>query len=292
LKNDKGYRLGIIGCGNMAEAIIKGVFLSGFLSPGDIICYEIKPQRAKYIENNYHVSFADEISQIALYSRNILICVKPGDMLEALNNIKKYFKPGFNSIISIAAGVPSSFIEQVLGNSAPVIRIMPNTPALVNKGMAAISRGKYASDNDMEFAVAVIKSLGEYIIVGEHLQNAVTAISGSGPAYFFLFCKLLIRAAEKRGIDSDTARKLVINTLAGSGELLKNYNPDADFLIKMVASPGGTTQAALCSFDENHLDRIVDEAVGSAEKRAKEIQAVIESGGLKSISVETKNQGT
>jgi pyrroline-5-carboxylate reductase len=154
---------------------------------------------------------------------------------------------------------------------------MPNTPALVNKCMAAISRGKYASDDDIEFAAAIVKSLGEYIIVDEHLQNAVTAISGSGPAYFFLFCKYLIRAAEKRGIDSETAGKLVINTMIGSGELLKSYNPDADFLIKMVASPQGTTQAALSSFDENQLESVIDEAVGHAEKRAREIQSAIES---------------
>jgi pyrroline-5-carboxylate reductase len=278
LNNHKDYRLGIVGCGNMAEAIIKGVFVSGFLSPRDIICYEIKPERARYIENNYHVSFADEISQITLGSGSILIAVKPGNILEVLTDIKKSFRYGFNSIISIAAGISTSFIEKILDNKASVIRIMPNTPALVNKCMAAISRGKYASDEHMEFAVAVIKSLGEYIIVEEHLQNAVTAISGSGPAYFFLFCKFLIRAAEKRGIDSETAGKLVINTLIGSGELLKSYNPDADFLIKMVASPGGTTQAALSSFDENHLESIIDKAVGHAEKRAKEIQTMIESG--------------
>jgi pyrroline-5-carboxylate reductase len=276
LDSDNDYRLGIIGCGNMAEAIIKGVFASGFLSPNDIICYDIKPQRVQYIENNYHVSFTDEISQIALGARSILIAVKPGNVLEVLTDIKKSFKSSYNSIISIAAGVPSSFIEQVLENKPSVIRIMPNTPALVNKCMAAISRGKYASDYDMEFAATIINSLGEYVIVGEELQNAVTAISGSGPAYFFLFCKFLIRAAEKRGIDSEIAAKLVIGTLTGSGELLNNYNPDADFLIKMVASPGGTTQAALSSFDENHLERIIDEAVGSAEKRAKEIQAEIE----------------
>ena len=215
MDSDNDYRLGIIGCGNMAEAIIKGVFASGFLSPNNIICYDIKPQRVQYIENNYHVSFTDEISQIALGARSILIAVKPGNVLEVLTDIKKSFKSGFNSIISIAAGVPSSFIEQVLENKPSVIRIMPNTPALVNKCMAAISRGKYASDYDMEFTAAIIKSLGEYIIVGEDLQNAVTAISGSGPAYFFLFCKFLIRAAEKRGIDSETAAKLVIGTLTG-----------------------------------------------------------------------------
>lgn len=261
----------------MAEAVIKGVFLSGFLSPQDIICHEIKSERAKYIESNYHVSFTDDISQIALGSKSILIAVKPGNMLEVLTDLKKSFRAGFNSIISIAAGVPSSYIEKLLGNEASVIRVMPNTPALVNKCMAAISRGKYANDDEMEFAVAVIKSLGEYIIVEEHLQNAVTAISGSGPAYFFLFCKFLIQAAEKRGIDKETAGRLVINTLIGSGELLKSYNQDVDFLIKMVASPGGTTQAALASFDENHLDRILDEAVDSAEKRAKEIQTMLES---------------
>jgi pyrroline-5-carboxylate reductase len=278
LDSGREYRLGIIGCGNMAEAIIRGVFASGFLSQQDVICYEIEPQRKKYIGDNYNVSFTDEISQIALVSRSILIAVKPGSIFKVLTDIKKYFKPGFNSIISIAAGVPSSFIEQVLENKPSVIRIMPNTPALVNRCMAAISRGKYASDEDMGFAAAVIKSLGEFIVVKEDLQNAITAISGSGPAYFFLFCKFLIQAAEKRGIDSETAGKLVIGTLAGSGEMLKSYNPDADFLIKMVASPGGTTQAALLSFNKNHLEDIIDEAVGCAEKRAKEMQEAIESG--------------
>jgi pyrroline-5-carboxylate reductase len=277
LEENKHYRLGIIGCGNMAEAIIRGVFSSGFLSPQEIIAYEIKPARTEYIKNNYHISFADEISQIALSSRNILISVKPGDILEVLSDIKKSFKPGFNCIISIAAGVPTSFIEKVLDNKPPVIRIMPNAPALVNKCIAAISKGKYASDDDIEFALAVIKSLGEYVIVDEKLQNTITAISGSGPAYFFLFCKFLIRAAEKKGIDSETAGKLVINTLVGSGELLKSFNSDTDFLIKMVASPGGTTEAALLSFTENHLDGIVDKAVDCAEKRAKEIQKIIES---------------
>ena len=277
MENNKHYRLGIIGCGNMAEAIMRGIFSSGFLSPREIIAYEINPERALYIKDNYHISFADEISQIALCSRSILISVKPKDISEVLSNIKKSFKPGINSIISIAAGVSTNFIEQVLGNKPSVVRIMPNTPALVNKCMAAVSKGKYASDRDIEFAAAVIKSLGEYVIVDEKLQNAITAISGSGPAYFFLFCKFLIRAAEKKGIDSETAGKLVINTLVGSGELLKSFSSDTDFLIKMVASPGGTTQAALLSFNENHLDAIVDKAVDCAEKRAKEIQKTIES---------------
>ena len=277
MENNRHYRLGIIGCGNMAEAIIRGVFSSGFLSPREIIAYEINPERALYIKDNYHISFADEISQIALCSRSILISVKPKDIPEVLSNMKKSFKPGINSIISIAAGVSTNFIEQVLGNKPSVVRIMPNTPALVNKCMAAVSKGKYASDRDIEFAAAVIKSLGEYVIVDEKLQNAITAISGSGPAYFFLFCKFLIRAAEKKGIDSETAGKLVINTLVGSGELLKSFSSDTDFLIKMVASPGGTTQAALLSFNENHLDAIVGNAVDCAEKRAKEIQETIES---------------
>ena len=149
---------------------------------------------------------------------------------------------------------------------------MPNTPALVNKCIAAISKGKYASDDDIEFAVAVIKSLGEYVIIDEKLQNTVTAISGSGPAYFFLFCKFLIRAAEKEGIDSETAGKLVINTWSVPESCLKVLIQMQTFLIKMVASPGGTTEAALLSFNENHLDGIIDKAVDCAEKRAKEIQ--------------------
>ena len=149
---------------------------------------------------------------------------------------------------------------------------MPNTPALVKMGISAISRGNFVSQDDFDFATGVIKSLGDYVVVGEELQNMVTAISGSGPAYFFLFCKYMIESALDRGIDKKTAEKLVIKTMSGAAAMLENISPDADYLIKMVSSPGGTTEKAIKRFDEMDMRGIILSAMDSAKRRAEEIQ--------------------
>lgn len=272
----KDYKLGIIGVGNMAEAILKGVLSSGLLRSTEMTAYEIKEARKKFIEKNYGICFQESISDLITGSRYILIAVKPQDMIELLDGIKSYVTQDSNIIISIAAGVSTGLIEKRLEKKIPVLRIMPNTPALLNRGVSAISRGRFVLPEDLEFTAKLIGSIGEYVIIDEKLQNTVTSISGSGPAYFFLFCKCLVDAAVKKGIDRKTAAMLAGATAAGAGEMLVKFNTDTDYLIKMVASPGGTTEAALKQFESSGLSQLVYSAVDSAEKKAAEIQKNLE----------------
>jgi pyrroline-5-carboxylate reductase len=266
------FKLGIVGCGKMGEAILKGVLNSNFLDSKSILAYEIKEERREYIKNSYNISFANNVDELIKNSRYILISVKPQNISELLDEVKLSFNIRNNVVISIAAGVPTSFIEKKIGGKISVIRVMPNAPALINKCMSAISRGKFVDDKDLDFAINLIENLGDYVIIDEKYQNIATAISGSGPAYFFLIGKYLIESGVKRGLNGAVSEKLVVNTIIGAGEMMKQYNIGADGLIKMVASPGGTTERALNKFTEMNLKTVIDSAVESAEDRANELQ--------------------
>ncbi len=270
------FNLGVIGCGNMGEAILKGILRTGFLKPGHITFYDKNPERKKYIQKEYKIFFSGHLNDLIKESKFLVVGVKPQDIPDLLNGIKSVFDYKNNVIISIAAGVNSGFYEKTLSGEPSVTRVMPNTPALVNSGISAISRGKFISDTDFEFTVSVIRSLGDYVIVPEELQNKITAISGSGPAYFFLFARYLIKAATEIGIDQQVAEKLVLRTITGASRMFEDVSSDTEFLVKMVASPGGTTEKAIESFKGAGLEKIVLEAVKSAEKRAGEIQKDLE----------------
>jgi len=270
------YKLGIIGCGNMAEAILKGILDSKFLKSVEIFAFEINHDRKGYISGKYHILFAENLRSVVKNCQYILISVKPNNISSLLDKLKTCFDYRRNIIISIAAGVSTDYIANKLKSDAPVIRIMPNTPAMVKKGMAAISKGIYATGEDVEFAKKLMGSLGNFIVIDEKFQDTATAISGSGPAYFFLFCKYLIEAALKKGLNKTASEMLAINTMVGAGAMMQKFGMSADHLIKMVASPGGTTEAALGKFIENGLEKIVLESVESAIKRSKELQATLE----------------
>ncbi len=186
--------------------------------------------------------------------------------------LKKCFKQDTNSVISIAAGISTDFIEKSLGGQSSVIRIMPNAPALFNSGMATISSGRYSRESNRKFTEELINQTGKYIVIDEDLQNTATAINGSGPAYFFLFCKYIIEAAVKNGLSEGTARRLVTETMIGSGIMMNGSDLEMDELISKVASPGGTTEKALQVFANRCLGDIVIEAVEDAAKRAKELE--------------------
>jgi pyrroline-5-carboxylate reductase len=152
---------------------------------------------------------------------------------------------------------------------------MPNTPALYNKGMITISPGKYAGRQDLEFVTCLMDKVGSSIVMGEDLQHISTAINGSGPAYFFLFCKALSEAAVKNGLDRDTAKILSADTMIGAGEMIKRSGMDLEELISRVASPGGTTERALLTFRKRNFEKIIAEAVENALKRSMELEREI-----------------
>jgi pyrroline-5-carboxylate reductase len=260
----------------MGEAILRGMLETSFLKPEVITYYDRSFERCKYIGDKYGIFSSGDVDDLVISSRYLLIAVKPQDVIEVLGEVKRRFDPRSNKIISIAAGVSTGILEKHLGNHPSVIRIMPNTPALVNMGISAISKGRFVSKDDFDFAVGVIKSLGDYVEIKEDLQNTITAISGSGPAYFFLFCKYLIESAKDKGIDSKTAEKLVIKTMAGAAAMLEKISPDTDYLINMVTSPGGTTESAIVMFNAMDIKSTIISAVDSAEKRAEEIQKELE----------------
>ena len=270
------YKLGIIGCGNMGEAILSGILDSGFLKSDEIIFYDRDDYRKNYIKNNYKVYQAEGISDVVKKCRYILLSVKPLDLKIVLEQMKTCFNYKINSIISIVAGIPTNYIEKKLNSNASVIRVMPNTPALFKKGMAAISKGRFVKDRDLSFAKKLIKSIGDYVIIDEKYQNIATALNGSGPAYFFLFCEYLIKSGIKNGLDPEISKKLVTGTMIGAGIVIEKSGVKLADLIKKVASPGGTTERALKQFERNKLDKIVYDAVESAKKRAYELQSLLD----------------
>ncbi len=266
------YRLGIIGCGNMGEAILGGVLDSGFLRPGEIIFYEKDNRRKKHIERRYKICSAGGVIELVKKSRYILLSIKPQDLKDILEQIKSCFSYKTNSVVSIVAGVPTNYIEKKLNSNASVIRVMPNAPALFRRGMAAISRGRFAKDKDLLFLKKLIKSVGNCVVIEEKYQNIATALSGSGPAYFFLFCKYLVESGIKSGLDPEISKKLVTGTMIGAGIAIEKSGSDLASLIEKVASPGGTTESALKEFERNELGKIIYAAVESARKRARELQ--------------------
>ncbi len=260
----------------MGEALLKGILNSEFLRRREIMFYDSDSNRTKYIEKNYKIYSARRVIEVSGSSRYILLAVKPQNINHVLEEMKGNFDCRNSSIISIAAGVPTGHIEKKMNSDVSVIRIMPNTPALFKMGMAAISKGRFASDSDLAFSKSLIMSVGSCVIIEEKYQNLATALNGSGPAYFFLFCKYLIEAGIKNGLSKKTAEELVIGTMIGSGITIEKSEIGIDDLIKMVSSPGGTTEKALEEFKRGNFKRVVYNAVESAKKRAGELQGLID----------------
>ncbi len=240
--------IGIIGVGNMGNAIASHI-------KGNILLSD----KNKRISNNITVAKRSNI---------IILAVKPQDIAEVLKEIKPYAKEKL--IISIAAGVTTSSIEKVLGR-ARVIRAMPNMPAMVGKGVSAITRGRFAKPNDLKTAFGIFLKVGDVAEVKESVMDAVTAVSGSGPAYYFLFTHLLAKAGEANGLEKGLAMKLAKATFIGAAELASRENLSMEEFVKKVASKGGTTEAALKVFKSKRLEGIIKQAVKSASLKSRSL---------------------
>ena len=262
-------RVAVIGAGVMGEALISGLITYG-ISPSVITISEKRDERAMELKERYKVSNAT-LSENVSNCDLILLVVKPQDAAGVLDDISKSIKHG-TLVISFVAGKRISFIADCIGTSAnPVIRVMPNTPTLVGKGMAAISCCGLVTPEQREFALGFLGAVGKVIEVDEDLQDAVTATSGSGPAYFFAFVEAMVDGAKKLGLSHEAATQLTVQTIVGAAELLEKSGDDATTLRRKVTSPNGTTAAALASFESNNLHNIVAEAMAAAHKRSQEL---------------------
>jgi pyrroline-5-carboxylate reductase len=265
-------KIGFIGAGNMAEAIIKGIIDTKVYDAQDIIVSDIRADRVCQLCDEYKVISAGSNPQLVKSVEILVLSVKPQSMQGVLDEIRGSVNKNL-LIVSIAAGITTGRIQKILGN-IPVIRVMPNTPALVGQGAAAIYATKEAVGRLSE-AERIFSAVGIVVTVNdEKLLDVVTAVSGSGPAYFFLLMEEMIKAAEKLGLEKSAAQRLVLQTAKGAGFLAveaakKNQSPD--ILRKNVTSPGGTTEAALKVFSKCDFEKMVSEALNAAAERSKEL---------------------
>lgn len=266
--------IGFIGAGNMAQALIDGIIQAGKFAPSNIMISDISGDRLIWLAKRYGVVAVSNNTVIAQKADIIVLSVKPQVMGGVLEEIKSSIKDD-SVIISIAAGITIDSISKVLGN-VQTIRVMPNTPSLVSEGTSGLYSPN-ASDNTMQNAFEIFSAIGKAVIVDkEDLIDAVTAVSGSGPAYFFLLMEEMIKTAQKLGLQKDIATELVLQTAKGAAilaEIAQLNGESADELRRKVTSPGGTTEAAINTFKENSIDKLVEKALTAAYDRSKELSA-------------------
>lgn len=266
------YELGIIGAGNMAEAIARGVIARGVLKPGQIIAADVSPQRRELFEKELKVIAVEDNLRAAKDARIILLSVKPQHMATALAGLGGVLSE-LNLIVSIAAGIGSAFIEKHLGAGKKwrVIRTMPNTPMLVGEGMVAMAAGSNATKEDLAIARKLFEAAAEVIELDEIHIDTVTALSGSGPAYFFYLVEQMIRAGIELGLTPEQSAQLVKKTAVGAAKMLMTSPDSPAELRRKVTSPGGTTEAAIKHMAASNWPQIVVDAVRAAQKRGKEL---------------------
>jgi pyrroline-5-carboxylate reductase len=264
--------LAILGAGVMAEAIARGVLRGGAIPAAGIIAADISPERRELFQSQLGVAATADIPAAAASAGIILLCVKPYQMEALLTSIRPAI--GEKSLlISIAAGISMAFIEKILGSekSWRVIRAMPNTPMLVGEGMVALAAGKNASESDLAAARKIFESAAKVIVLTEDKIDAVTAVSGSGPAYYFFLTEMLIRAGIELGLSDADARTLAIQTAAGAARMMSQSADSPSEHRKRVATPNGTTHAAIAHMESNRWPEITIEALKAAARRSREM---------------------
>jgi pyrroline-5-carboxylate reductase len=264
--------IGFVGGGNMAEALIKGIIAANVYSPDGIFVSDIRLERLGFLAKRYHVQTADDNARLAAKADILVLSVKPQNMTDALQSVKDSVKPD-TLVISIAAGIKTANIVDVLGDIA-IVRVMPNTPALIGEGAAALFANKKAAAK-LEKAESIFSSVGEVVVIdNEDLMDAVTAVSGSGPAYYFLLTEEMIKAAIELGLPEDTAKNLVLQTAKGAALLATEADKKGETAAQLrqkVTSPGGTTEAALKVFADGKFGPLVEAAIKKACERGKQL---------------------
>jgi pyrroline-5-carboxylate reductase len=264
-------KIGFLGAGNMAGALIKGLLAAKLYRPQDMLVSDILPAQLRKIKRAYQVEGLRDNRAVVRETHTIVLAVKPQIIDQVLAEIQPEVTKD-KLFISIAAGVPLRRLEEGLGNSARVVRVMPNTPALLGKGMAVVVRGQKATPQDEKLTLTLFRGVGEALAVkDEALLDPVTGLSGSGPAYVYLFAEALIAGGVQEGLPPAVATRLTFQTLEGAVAMLKETGKSPKELRDMVTSPGGTTLAGLSRLEEGNFTTTVTAAVSAATRRSKEL---------------------
>jgi pyrroline-5-carboxylate reductase len=261
-------RIAILGGGVMGETLLTTALSAG-CSPAAIVVAEKDPARARSLEATYGVEVTS-VNTAVRDADTVLIVVKPQDVAELLPAVRDALQPGA-VVASFVAGVRTRQIEAALPAGTAVIRIMPNTPAVVGEGVFGASPGTACSDGQVAMLGRLLAAGGTFILVEEKLQDALTAVSGSGPAYVFYLAEAMIAGGVQAGLDEETARKLTTQTIVGAAKLLSESDEGAAELRQRVTSPNGTTAAAVAAFDERGVKGAIADGVVAAAQRSAEL---------------------
>jgi pyrroline-5-carboxylate reductase len=266
----KDRQMALIGGGNMGEAIMKGLIAADLVKPQQMTVTDIVEQRLIYLRETYGVRALSDNAAAVAPADLIILAVKPQDIVPTIQSIASAVGRD-QVVISIAAGVPTAKIEAAFGRSMRVVRVMPNTPALVLASAAALCAGRYATPEDLETARALFDALGKTVVVSETLMDAVTGLSGSGPAYIFLLIEALADGGVKMGLPRHVALTLAAQTVYGSAKLLLETGRHPGELKDQVASPAGTTIAGIHALEARAFRSAIIEAVECATQRSREL---------------------
>ncbi len=264
-------KLGFVGSGKMASALVQGVVQSGALAPGDVLVSDVVAAAAQRLATTAGVAFTETNEELVAMAEALVLCVKPNDALAALRSLRG--GAADKLVISIVAGLPLAALGEAAGPGVRIVRVMPNTPALVGKGAAAYALGATATGADAALTEKIFGAVGEVVCVQESLLDVVTGVSGSGPAYIYLVIEALADGGVLMGLPRDLAQKLAAQTVAGAAEMVLQTGKHPAVLKDEVTSPGGTTIAGLEALEEAGVRAAFLTAVRAATERAQELGA-------------------
>lgn len=263
-------RLGIIGAGKIGEALIYGLLKSNVVSPEELAASTPSEQRCEMLASKYRIKSTPDNREVARNSEVVIIAVRPHIVGKVLDEIKDLVEPS-QLIISIATGVTTEYISKHLKDGVPIVRAMPNNPVLVLEGMTAIAKGPNAEDKHLKLASAIFQSVGKAAVVQERELNAITGLSGSGPAYIYMVIEALIEAGIKVGLSRELSTMLVSQTTLGSAKMVLETKEHPAILKDTVTTPGGCTIEGVMELEEGKLRTSFVNAVVKATKRAGEL---------------------
>lgn len=263
-----GFKIGFIGCGHMASAIIKGILSSGFFSKENVMASEYSEEFALLKKKELGIGVITDNKILAKNCDVIVLATKPNAIKDVLAEIKNELS-GEKLIISIAAGVNTKTIEEATVKEIGVIRVMPNAGAMILEGMSGIVRGKFATDNQVNFVEELFSKIGKCIIIDEDKIDVLTAISGSGPAFFYKTINEIARAGEKLGLDYEKALLLSIQTAIGSAKIMLESDLTPEELVERIATKGGCTEVGVNFMNEQKTDELFYELIKQTAQKAK-----------------------
>jgi pyrroline-5-carboxylate reductase len=266
--------IAILGAGNMGSALLKGIINAKLTPPKKIIACDVNTEKLASLALEWKVRTTLDIKVAAKESDILLLCVKPQTLSQVLEVMKASIRPN-HLVISIVAGMRIAFIQQMLGTKLGIVRAMPNIAATVDEGAAAVAFGKHVTAEQQKIAKSIFEAVGEVVVVAEDQLDAVTGLSGSGPAYIYMVIEALIDGGVKMGLSRDISTKLAIQTVRGSATLAKSSGLHPAILRDQVTTPGGTTINAIHELESHGLRSMLIDAVATATRRSEELSKIM-----------------